>query len=95
MAKAHFVIFHQGFQLSGEKLRVEVKNFLLLPSNSLATQNTLKIVYQKENFNWKIDSFSQWKKNNHWNLELFLNIFRGLKHFEKPNRNMLNYEVDL
>jgi MoaA/NifB/PqqE/SkfB family radical SAM enzyme len=49
----------------------------------------------KEDFNWKEESFAHWKKRNHWNSLLLRNIFISKKELEKPNRNMLNYTVEL
>ncbi len=51
--------------------------------------------YWKEDFNWREESFSHWKKRTHWNKTLFKNIFKSKKELEKPNRNMLNYSVEL
>lgn len=49
----------------------------------------------KENFDWKTQSFSQWKKKNNWNWTLFKNIFISKKKLEKINRNVLNYSVEI
>lgn len=49
----------------------------------------------KDNFDWKTQTFSQWKKQNNWNLTIFKNIFISKKKLEKLNRNMLNYNVDI
>lgn len=51
--------------------------------------------YWKDDFNWREERFSDWKKRNHWNSTLFKNIFISKKQLEKPNRNMLNYSVEL
>jgi MoaA/NifB/PqqE/SkfB family radical SAM enzyme len=51
--------------------------------------------YWKDDFNWREESFSQWKKRTHWNKILLKNIFKSKKELEKPNRNMLNYSVEL
>ncbi len=51
--------------------------------------------YWKDDFNWKEESFTNWKKRNRWNTLLFRNIFISKKELEKPNRNMLNYSVEL
>ncbi len=51
--------------------------------------------YWKDDFNWQEDSFSAWKKRHHWNSTLFKNIFVSKKELEKPNRNMLNYSIEL
>lgn len=51
--------------------------------------------YWKGDFNWREESFSSWKKRNRWNTILFKNIFVSKKELEKPNRNMLNYSVEL
>ena len=47
--------------------------------------------FWKDNFEWKTQGFSDWKKQNGWHSELFFNIFKSRKHFDEPNRNMLNY----
>ena len=51
--------------------------------------------YWRDDFDWKNETFSNWKKRNHWNKTLFKNIFVSKKELEKPNRNMLNYSVEL
>jgi len=51
--------------------------------------------YWKDDFNWREERFSDWQKRNHWNSTLFKNIFISKKELEKPNRNMLNYAVEL
>jgi MoaA/NifB/PqqE/SkfB family radical SAM enzyme len=49
----------------------------------------------KNDFNWREESFSAWKKRNRWDAVIFKNIFISKKELESPNRNMLNYSVDL
>lgn len=51
--------------------------------------------YWKDDFNWREESFSSWKKRNRWDSILFKNIFISKKELQKPNRNMLNYSVEL
>ncbi len=51
--------------------------------------------YWRDDFDWREESFSDWKKRNNWNKTLFRNIFVSKKELEKPNRNMLNYSVEL
>jgi MoaA/NifB/PqqE/SkfB family radical SAM enzyme len=51
--------------------------------------------YWRDDFDWRNESFSDWKKRNNWNKTLFQNIFVSQKELKKPNRNMLNYSVDL
>lgn len=51
--------------------------------------------YWRNDFDWREESFSDWKKKNNWNRVLFKNIFISRKELEKPNRNVLNYSVDL
>jgi hypothetical protein len=51
--------------------------------------------YWRDDFDWREESFSDWKKKNNWNRILFKNIFISKKELEKPNRNVLNYSVDL
>ena len=51
--------------------------------------------YWKDDFNWREESFAAWKKRNKWDSAIFKNIFVSRKGLEKPNRNMLNYSVEL
>jgi len=51
--------------------------------------------FWKEGFDWRTDSWADWQKRNHWNANLFRNIFISRKELEKPNRNMLNYSVEI
>ncbi|TBX71305.1 radical SAM protein [Flavobacterium silvisoli] len=51
--------------------------------------------YWKDDFNWKEETFADWKRRNRWNSLLFRNIFVSKRNLEKPNRNMLNYSVEL
>ena len=51
--------------------------------------------YWKDDFDWKKETFSQWKKRHNWNSLLFRNIFISKKELTKPNRNMLNYNVEI
>lgn len=50
--------------------------------------------FWKKDFDWKNQSFSQWKKQNNWHTILFKNIFIPKSKLELINRNMLNYNVD-
>lgn len=49
--------------------------------------------FWKENFDWKNQTFSQWKRKNKWNKILFKNIFISKNKLDTINRNMLNYSV--
>jgi len=51
--------------------------------------------FWKDDFDWKTQSWDSWKKQNNWDKQLFKNIFISKKTLEKPNRNMLNYSVDI
>ena len=51
--------------------------------------------YWKNDFDWKKETFSCWKKRHHWNYQLFKNIFISKNKLEKPNRNMLNYSIEM
>lgn len=51
--------------------------------------------FWKENFDWKNQTFHQWKKENHWDWKLFKNIFISRKKLDQINRNMLNYSVEM
>ncbi len=50
--------------------------------------------YWRDDFDWRQESFSDWKKRNNWNKTLFRNIFVSKKELKKPNRNMLNYSIE-
>ncbi len=50
--------------------------------------------FWKKDFDWRNQSFSQWKKQNNWHRILFKNIFVSKSKLESINRNMLNYNVD-
>lgn len=49
----------------------------------------------KDDYDWHTETFAEWQKRNGWNMELLKNAFRSRKTLENPNRNMLNYSVDL
>lgn len=51
--------------------------------------------FWKDDFDWKTETFAHWQKRNSWNNVLFKNIFLSKKDLEKPNRNMLNYSVEI
>jgi MoaA/NifB/PqqE/SkfB family radical SAM enzyme len=51
--------------------------------------------FWKDDFDWKTETFADWQKRNSWNNVLFKNIFLSKKDLEKPNRNMLNYSVEI
>lgn len=51
--------------------------------------------YWKDDFDWKTETFANWQKRNNWNSKLFKNIFISKNDLEKPNRNMLNYSVEI
>lgn len=51
--------------------------------------------FWKDDFDWKNESFSNWKKRNNWNKKLFLNIFTTKEKLYETNRNMLNYSVSI
>ena len=49
----------------------------------------------KDDYNWRTEDFASWKKRTRWNMELLKNILRSRKALSNPNRNMLNYSVDI
>jgi len=49
----------------------------------------------KDDYNWREETFADWKKRSHWNLELLKNVFMSRESLDKTNRNMLNYTVDI
>ena len=51
--------------------------------------------FWKPNFNWKEQTYKQWKKENNWHYKIFKNIFISKHKLSKINRNLLNYNVDL
>lgn len=51
--------------------------------------------FWKEDFDWKTETFSNWKKRNNWNITLLKNVFISKKKLDKTNRNMLNYSVEI
>lgn len=51
--------------------------------------------YWKDDFDWKTETFDDWKKRNNWDQKIFKNIFSSRKKLEQPNRNMLNYSIEI
>lgn len=51
--------------------------------------------FWKDNFNWKEQTYKEWKKENNWHYTIFKNIFISKNKLSKINRNLLNYNVDL
>lgn len=51
--------------------------------------------FWKPDYNWRQNTFKQWKKENKWHLKIFKNIFISKQKLSKINRNLLNYNVDL
>lgn len=51
--------------------------------------------FWKDDFNWREETFYKWKKRHKWNQTLFRNIFIPKRMLEMPNRNMLNYSVEI
>ena len=49
----------------------------------------------KDGFDWRNESFQSWKKRSNWNAELLSNVLKSKDALENPNRNMLNYSVQL
>lgn len=49
----------------------------------------------KQGFDWRNETFCDWRKRTKWSLELFRNIFISRRKLDSGNRNMLNYSVDL
>lgn len=49
----------------------------------------------KEDFDWRTEDFSSWKKRNNWNMQLLKNTLRSKESLYDTNRNMLNYSVDI
>lgn len=51
--------------------------------------------FWKDDFDWKTETFSNWKKRNNWNVTLLKNAFNSKKKLDETNRNMLNYSVEI
>lgn len=51
--------------------------------------------FWKDDFDWKNETFANWKKRNNWNYTLLKNVFKSRKKLDETNRNMLNYSVEI
>ena len=51
--------------------------------------------YWKEGFDYKNETFFEWKKRIGWNKELFKYIFTSKNKLDLINRNILNYSIDV
>lgn len=51
--------------------------------------------FWKENFDWKNQTFSQWKNQNNWDLKILKNVFVSKNKLNKMTKNMLNYSVEI
>jgi len=49
----------------------------------------------KPNFDIKKQSFKQWKKTNHWDKQIWNNVFASREKLFKTQRNMINYDIDI
>ncbi len=49
----------------------------------------------KDGYDWRTETFASWQKRTGWNNILLRNVLRSRKALESPNRNMLNYSVDI
>lgn len=49
----------------------------------------------KDDYDWRTETFAEWKKRHGWNAELLHNAMRSRNALESINRNMLNYSVDI
>lgn len=49
----------------------------------------------KEGFDWRTETFGDWRKRTKWSSELFRNIFVSRATLDSENRNMLNYSVEI
>lgn len=49
----------------------------------------------KDDFDWRTENFTSWKKRNNWNGILLKNAFKSRESLEQTNRNMLNYSVEI
>lgn len=51
--------------------------------------------FWKDDFDWKKEPFSDWKKRNNWDFKILKNAFLSRKKLENINRNILNYSVEI
>ncbi len=51
--------------------------------------------YWASDFDWRNESWQAWQKRKKWNRELLKNVFISKTELDKPNRNMLNYSVEI
>lgn len=49
----------------------------------------------KEGFDWRSETFGDWRKRTNWSFGLLRNAFVSRQKLESQNRNMLNYSVDI
>jgi molybdenum cofactor biosynthesis enzyme MoaA len=77
-----------------ESLKVKTQNdsSYLIPYTYCYVSPTY---FWKDDFDWKTETFSNWKKRNNWNITLLKNAFNSKKKLDETNRNMLNYSVEI
>lgn len=51
--------------------------------------------YWKDGFDYKNETFFEWKRRIGWNKVLFKNIFISKNKLDSANRNILNYSIDV
>lgn len=49
----------------------------------------------KDGFDWRSETFGDWRKRTNWSSELLRNVFVSREKLDSENRNMLNYSVDI
>lgn len=49
----------------------------------------------KDGFDWRTETFGDWRKRTKWSSELLRNVFVSRRKLDSENRNMLNYSVDI
>lgn len=94
--KRHIVLLYPSSIMRDEQLSFKVKTGNDSSYIKPYTYYYLSPQYSwKDDYDWRIESFSKWKKRNNWNRELLKNAMHSSKSLENVNRNMLNYTVDI
>ena len=92
--KRNIILLHPKSIFRNEKISLKVKtdndSSYLIPYTYCYVSPDF---FWKEDFNWKNESFSDWKKRNKWNKILLKNIFIDKEKLYDTNRNMLNYSI--
>ena len=79
-------------ELESLKVKTENDSSYLLPYTYCYVSPTY---FWKDDFDWKSETFADWKKRHAWDTALLKNVFIAKKQLAALNRNMLNYSVDI